>query len=223
MINGIIMSSGLAKIYNSNFTNNSGCYGGAVTALPLSNQVTTSIVVDNCRFVNNTAYDGGAMYVGWGKVEFNIANSYFEGNLATGVGSTGYTAAGGALLIINNPTVTGKVSNSTFINNTAKDGASPSGSAVSIEDTNVDIDSCVFIGNNASANGGAVDIGDSKNGKGSTVTISNCNFTNNSASLVGGTVFADARTKLTINNSNFTENKANNGSAIYNVGKLSLS
>ncbi|WP_458454138.1 beta strand repeat-containing protein [Methanobrevibacter sp.] len=218
LINAIITSSGAAYIYDSNFTDNNGCYGGAICALPVTANSDTSITVDNCRFINNTAYCGGAIYIGWGKVNFTVTNCYFEKNLATGMGSTGYTAAGGALLIINNP-AKGDVEGCTFVSNCAKDGATPSGSAISIEDTDVDISKCVFENNYASANGAAIEISGSKS---SAVTITDCNFTNNTAENKGGAIYSDNSVELSITGCEFVNNTAANGT-VYNNGALTVS
>ena len=100
LIDGVILNVGDAKINNSYFENNSGTYGGAISSLPVSGFASeTSLIVENSEFVNNLAYAGGAIYVGAGKTEFAINNCIFVGNNATGIGSYGYTSAGGAVSI----------------------------------------------------------------------------------------------------------------------------
>ncbi|MBE6499250.1 MAG: hypothetical protein E7Z80_01705 [Methanobrevibacter thaueri] len=225
LIDGIVFTSGTATIENSNFYNNSGCYGGAITALPLTSTSNPSLTVDNCNFTDNVAYDGGAMYIGWGAVDYTVSNSQFINNLATGIGSTGYTAAGGAIVIPWNPTP-GVIVNCTFKNNNAKDGASPGGSAISIEDASLNIEGCLFENNYASASGGAVEIsrsGTTRSNVPTNIVIENSNFTSNTAGELGGAIVAVEGSSLDLTGCQFENNAAAYGNAVYNEGNLTLS
>ena len=201
MIDGVILNVGDAKINNSYFENNSGTYGGAISSLPVSGFASeTSLIVENSEFVNNLAYAGGAIYVGAGKTEFAINNCIFVGNNATGIGSYGYTSAGGAVSI--NRDADGTIVDSKFYNNSATVGGAVDVSATK-NSVKVTIDNCDFENNTATGSptreavGGAIRI--------------------HSNSLS-----AD-KLDVTVTNSNFTDNVAGTGSAIYNNGTLSLS
>ena len=217
-----ILTTGDTKITNSDFFNNSACYGGAFTAIPITSRKTATITIDNCNFTDNLAYNGAAMYIGWNAdYDYTISNSWFENNLAMGIGSTGYTAAGGAILSVYN-SGSGSITKSTFKDNKVKDSTSTAGGAIKIEDTSsVTIEECVFDGNTADYIGGAVEVASGGHGA-STVSIDKSNFTNNAAGY-GGAVFSDSTTTLTISNSLFEDNTATSGAnSIYNMGDMTL-
>ena len=202
-------------IYNSNFTNNSGVYGGAVYTVSPTDK-TTKTLIDNCRFINNTAYNGGAVYAA--SSNLTVKDSYFEDNSVSGVGSSGATSGAGAIFIIDSAG-DNKITGSTFKNNKAIDGKGPAGGAVGIEDSTMAIDKCEFEGNTASHVGGAVSI----SGKNpSDVKITESNFINNKAD-VGGAVYSTDTAKMAVSQSKFEGNDAKNGSAIYNEGALTVS
>ena len=206
LIDGVVLSSGVAVINNSYFENNSGCYGGAITAVPIASlgSTYTSLTVENSKFVNNLAYCGAAISInadGNGKTGYSIKNCTFIGNNATGIGSVGYSSAGGAISVARDSE--GTIVDSKFYNNSATVG-------------------------------GAVDVSATRNGV--KVTIDNCDFKNNTATgsptrdAVGGAIrinpgssVSGDKLDVTVKNSNFTDNVAGNGSAIYNDGLLSLS
>jgi predicted outer membrane repeat protein len=141
------------EVYNSNFTNNSGVYGGALTISAGSG------IIDNCRFINNTAYNGGAININWG-ANVDINNSYFEDNVATEYGSSpDYTSAGGAIAVTQNGNGVTNIIGSTFKHNSVIVGERPHGGAVSIQNSITNIESCVFEDNEAPI-GNAVFIND---------------------------------------------------------------
>jgi len=217
-----ILTTGDTTITNSDFFNNSACYGGAFTAIPITSRKTATITIDNCNFTDNLAYTGAAMYIGWNAdYDYTISNSWFENNLAMGIGSTGYTAAGGAILSVYN-SGSGSITKSTFKDNKVKDSTSTAGGAITIEDTSsVTIEECVFDGNTADYIGGAVEVASGGHGA-STVSIDKSNFTNNAAGY-GGAVFSDSTTTLTVSDSLFEDNTATSGAnSIYNMGDMTL-
>lgn len=203
------------NVYNSNFTNNSAIYGGVISS---DSEIEASTVVDNCRFIENTGYDGGVIS-SYG-VNLTVKDSYFEGNVAYGNGSQGFTAAAGAIYVVAS-TGNNKISGSTFKNNKAYDGANPAGGAILLEDSCAVIDDCEFDGNYASGIGGAIAI--SKFDESVDVAITKSNFTNNKADNKGGAIFAMEETELKVSESKFEGNTAENGTAIYNKGNLTVS
>ncbi|ADC47940.1 adhesin-like protein [Methanobrevibacter ruminantium M1] len=152
LVDGVILSSGKAKISNSHFENNSGTYGSAITALPIGTEL-SDLTVENCEFITNLAYCGAAIYVGSGTTLFYINDCVFIGNNATGVGSNGYVATGGAIKIAKK--ATGIIADSQFYNNSAANGGAIDISATSGNTASVLIDSCVF-GYNVADQGGAI-------------------------------------------------------------------
>ena len=202
-------------VYNSNFTNNSAIYGGVICS---DSEVDASTVVDNCRFIENTGYSGGVIST-YG-VDLTVKDSYFEANVAYGDGSEGYTAAAGAIYVAAS-TGNNKISASTFKNNKAHDGANPAGGAILLEDSCAVIYDCEFDGNYASGIGGAIAI--SKFDESVDVTITKSNFTNNKADNKGGAIFSMEDSKLKVSESKFEGNTAENGTAIFNKGDLTVS
>ena len=215
MWGAISSMNGKLEVYNSNFTNNSGTHGGAISTWTEGTAVSTA-VIDNCRFVNNTGYNGAAIYVSGSLL--TVADSYFENNVVEGTGSSGATSGAGAILIIGS-NGDNKITGSTFKNNKAIDGKGPAGGAVGIEDSTMAIDKCEFEGNTASHVGGAISI----SGKNpSDVKITESNFINNKANA-GGAVYSTGAAKMAVSQSKFEGNDAKNGSAIYNEGALTVS
>ncbi len=192
-IRGIITNyNGNMYIYNSNFTNNSGVYGGAITTSTYNYPAIVTII-DNCRFVDNTAYNGAAINAN-GKVDLKVNNSYFENNVASEYGDE--TAAGGAICLVK---VTEQVTiyNNTFKGNKAINGAAPDGGAISIDESPVNVDLCTFEDNTADI-GGAVSAN-----AGSTLSVTRSSFNGNNANK-GTAVYNTG--DLTVSNNTFGEN-----------------
>ena len=153
-------------------------------------------MIDNCRFINNNAYAGGAISA-TNKINLIVKDSYFEDNYAWGIGSDGYTSGAGAILIINS-VGDNKITGSTFKNNKAVDGAGPSGGAIAIEGSAADVDKCEFYGNTASRLGGALyALDDAK------IAVSNSKFDGNTAKN-GSAIYNEGA--LTVSNNTFGEN-----------------
>ena len=205
LIDGVVLSSGVAVINNSYFENNRGSYGAAITSVPIKSLGSTSVslTVENSEFVNNLAYNGAGINVnadGSGHTIYLINNCTFIGNNATGIGSPGTPSSGGAVFIARD--TEGTVTGSRFYNNTATLGGAISISAAK-NSLKATVDNCVFENNTAvgsvdsEAIGGAIRIGGKGASDNMVVTVENSNFTNNVA--------------------------ADGGSAVYNAGNLTLS
>jgi predicted outer membrane repeat protein len=216
LIDGVVLSSGNAVIKNSYFENNSGTYGGAITTTLLSHTHNASLIVENSEFINNLAYCGAAIYAGSDLstfAMFSVNNCTFIGNNATGIGSIGYTSAGGAIALTKNSQ--GNITNSKFINNTATVGGAIDVSTTGNPENNiVKVDGCTFENNTAVGSivrdklGGAIRLGT----KDMTITVMNSNFINNNADN-GSAIYNNA--DLTLSNNTVT-----GGCGIYNNGTL---
>lgn len=126
-------------------------------------------VIDNVRFQNNQAQNGGAI-ANYGTV--TATNSTFQSNSATDTG--GAISNGGTL----------SVSNSLFyLNSAVNGGAINSGNGLTI-------DRVTFSGNQAGFNGGGLRLF-------GTSTVSNSTFSNNSAVNGGGGLISHGNTALT--------------------------
>ncbi len=130
----------------------------------------SSPTITRCRFVNNSALDGGAIryHSAPGSPKPLIDSCLFEGNVAR--------LSGGAICMGGAPTLT----NCVFKNNYAhfRGGAILCGGSSSAPA----IDSCLFE-NNAASQGGAISICNS-----SKPTLTNCVFRNNYAKRWGGAI-----------------------------------
>ena len=192
--------SGNCEIYNSNFTNNNvlnltNGHGGAIEWYAETG------VVSNSNFTLNTAYRGGALYVGSQSGKINISNSNFYENFAT--------SEGGAVCI-DASSVTVNASN--FYNNTALDGGAM---YVGGEGFTNKVISSIYKGNKASdrqnhdGRGGAIDW------VASSGYLIDTNFTENYADYGGAVYMGGNSISSQINNCLFESNYARyNGGAI---------
>ena len=168
---------------NFNFTSN----GGAIQ------WTGNNGTLQNCNFINNTAYAGGGIY--WNGNNGTVSNSNFTNNKGNSNGGGGifWDKANGNLI------------GSTFTGNTAGNY----GGGVRWIGANGNLIGSTFISNRANNAGGAVDFtGGAINGK-----ITDCSFTNNYAPWGGGIFWNGA--KGIIIDSYFKDNNADNGGAIY--------
>ena len=232
----IFIESGIVE--NCNFTDNqatgSDSKGGAVYI------GRDGATVSNCNFNNNTAGNGGAVYILETGTVTNCnftASTAFNGGavyfLDTGTVTdcnfadnhvTGYEAFGGAVYM-----QLGSVENCNFNNNTAT-GKYSKGGAVFFYDSG-DVRNCNFTGNTVTGNdsvGGAIymlfgNVTDCNftactafNGGAvyflDTGTVTDCNFAGNTA-YDGGAVYISNNGNVT--NSNFAGNTAYDGGAVY--------
>ncbi len=190
-------------------------WGGAI----YSNGWYENHTISDCKFYNNTAYNGGAIY--WAGDHGNLINSEFSENNAIASGGAvfliGYfnnikgstftkneaNELGGALTWYS--TEPGVLQDSNFISNVA----GQNGGAVSWQKAGGQVIDSTFIGNNA-PNAGAL------YWAGNEGTITGGKFSkNNATGNLGGAIFVDNNdaAKLTIT-STFEENTATKGGAI---------
>ena len=199
-------------VINSNFTNNKATNGGAIyasgtsgntnitDALFVDNYATytggaialraSAVTVNNTKFYNNTASDGGALYVGGTGITNFVYSSDFENNTAT-------NGNGGA---INWVASAGEIIESNFTNNSATYGGALylGGNAANSHIVNVTFDN-----NYASKNGGAIDC-NAKN-----MTLLDTLFINNVADEYGAALCREFNaTGGSGKNNTFTSNHA---------------
>src|SRR5271166_1141505 len=168
-------------------------FGGAI-----QNHNGGTLSVSDCRFLKNTATEGGAIDQTDGTL--SVSGSSFTANTATGSAGT-HAYDGGAIDNGDNSSGTVTVSGSTFTANTAGHRASL-GSAFA---------------------GGAIDNGD--NGGTGTLTVSGSSFMASSAH--GGGAICNGTGGASVSASTFTDNAADYGAAIDNgdsgMGTLTVS
>ena len=215
---GAITTIGNATVIGSNFVNNSGRWGGAISATGAELRKNSStLTVSNTIFKDNSALYAGAVYI-WGS-NYNIADCVFDNNTAFGKGNmTPNNNNGGALVVSQvsrfNEPITGTISGSKFINNKAQYGG-----AAYFNKGFVTITDSVFENNVATAEGGAVGFFHASV-KDLVVSINNSSFVGNKAP-VAGAIFTNVDSKIT--NSNFINNSAAKiGGAICNVNDLTV-
>lgn len=121
----------------------------------------------NCLFENNTAKNGGVIYLGYGG---NIQNCTFIGNSATNFGGAIYHDVEDSIYTYGKYAITNLINNSNFINNKALEGGAIFGDFINVTGSK-------FTDNVATFYGGALNIKTFM-----TVNISNNEFTNNYAS-----------------------------------------
>ena len=174
---GAVTSLGKTIIsQNSYFVNNSGRWGGAISATGAELRKNSStLTVSNTIFKDNSALYAGAVYI-WGS-NYNIADCVFDNNTAFGKGNmTPNNNNGGALVVSQvsrfNEPITGTISGSKFTNNKAQYGG-----AAYFNKGFVTITDSVFENNVATAEGGAIcNVND--------LTVENSKFVNNTPQAI---------------------------------------
>ena len=234
-----------SEFYENNATNGGAVYIGGSGEM---NKIQNSIFTDNIatengagicwngsageiagsEFYNNTAANGGAIYLTGEDTKANIINSTFKYNNATKKGgaidcnaenigiynitfNSNYAGEYGAALCVESGEIGNIAKNNTFKNN----HAGISGGAIALLNvSNIDIDYDHFIENTANVGGGAVYVAGGSND----CTLDYCDFTGNSITNTtgghGGAIYivGDA---INVLNSNFTDNEASYGGAIF--------
>ncbi|WP_404805109.1 hypothetical protein, partial [Methanobrevibacter smithii] len=148
--------------------------------------VRAGIIYQNCKFINNSAGQGGALtYHASGSIEdcVFINNS---AKLYGGALSTGYIDGDMELIVVN----------CNFEQNNA-----PYGGAVQLKGKNIEIHKSIFNKNIAAINGGAINI------IAKTVTVDDVEFNKNIANVNGGSIYINGD-KTTIVDSSFIANEA---------------
>ena len=189
------------EILNCIFANNAvdnetDGHGGAIEWYSEKGTVTNSV------FINNSAYDGGAIYVGEGSGHINVTGSTFSENVAL--------STGGAISIVASAVT---INGSNFYDNIAKDGGAV---YVGGEGTDNYVYSSVFEGNKVIGDENAMNgIGGAIDWFASSGTIVDTRFTDNCADYGGGVYFGGKSNASNIINCTFERNQAKyNGGAI---------
>ncbi len=150
------------------------------------------VVVDGCKFINNSGDWGGAVYLPYYVDGTVVKNSVFEINQAL--------HGGGAVYTLNSVYNCKFIKNNTFVN----------GGALYMAGNNQDIRDCTFEDNNATGNGGAVYLTQTEN------NINSCTFKNNYSGINGGAIYAPEEKDANVSDCMFQNNTAvSNGGAIY--------
>ncbi|WP_299525251.1 hypothetical protein [uncultured Methanobrevibacter sp.] len=175
-----------SDIINCNFINNQAIAHNLNTSHGGAGCVRNGITYQNCKFINNSANQGGALtYHASGIIKnCNFSNNYAK--LYGGALSTGYA----------NMNMDLKVVDCKFDQNKALYGG-----AIQLKGKNIEIQSSVFKKNVAAINGGAVNI------VAKTVKINNVEFNGNIANVNGGAVYINGD-KTTVEDSSFVANEA---------------
>ena len=210
---------GQGYIYGSTFTSNTAINGGAVydigatvygVDLVFTNNVAfqtgggyavagstadfSSAVLENSRFVGNSAQDGGAI-VSKDAQSLVVRNTYIASNLAQF----------GAGVTIKEGLTRFEIVGTTFEGNRASDRAG----AVLIRATDVSISGSTFSDNRGTSAGGAIDLQQT-----SDVSISNSTFELNQGD-VGGALYTSGTAALNVTKCIFKGNTASTGGALY--------
>jgi predicted outer membrane repeat protein len=176
-------------------------FGGAIYT-----DLDSQIAIDTVDFIGNSAYQGGAIYIGYG-VHSTILNCIFTSN--------GSTASGGAIFVENTNYLA--LRNSVFTHNMA----SGWGGAISIGGGTHILDGNSFIDNHA-GRGGAIDV---SHVTGLNLTVEKNLFSMNVASEYGGAInFLDFGTpSILVENNTFSANRSGmKGGAVYTAASLEL-
>ena len=203
---GAIYIESDGRVENCNFVNNKVTFcGGSGGAVHFSMGYTYTTVI-NCNFTNNTASEGGAVFL-WEYSE--VRNCNFVNNIAWGTGGAVHFYS-----TFLDSSCLDSVENCNFTDNTAFG----SGGAIYFDKgTYGNVTYCNFVNNSAFGSGGAVYF--SWDGE-----LGNCNFTNNSATDYGGTAYfcytdyedsLDFEARGNVKNCNFINNSAREGGAVY--------
>lgn len=186
-IDGFTVARGRADADNSFFPYNADeTFGAGIRCYRVSP------IIRNCTFYENKAYGGAAIYCyGWWPEPFTVENCVFVNNWAF---SGGAAIDGGKISIsqctfLRNEASTGgavqlggsknTIRGCWFHQNRANQGGMASGGAIHNSGIEMSISDCIFTGNYAYYYGGAVFMK-------STHSISNCTFVSNSSGLRGG-------------------------------------
>ena len=196
---------GTLRLFQSQFSNNTAQFGGAVYAASGNLSVVQSTFNDNTALGDATAgtfSDGGGLYLADQSTTVVILDSTFENNVAEN-GNGGAISAGESDQIF--------AFGNTFTNNSARssDTSHGNGGAIYSEGL-IRVGQSTFTGNhvdNGSGSGGAI------YGGGDRVVLANTTFDSNSADRLGGAVYLESGIVSQLNNVRFINNEASGESS----------
>ncbi|MBJ2125964.1 MBG domain-containing protein [Flavobacterium sp. IB48] len=182
-------------------------YGGAIYIEKVSQDNSSSRIVNNCTFDNNSADVAGAIYADENIRNLKITNSAFTGNNALMEASTTIAGGGGAILL--RRVINAEITSNNFSNNKAL--KSIGGGTFAVETNGITFSGNTFSGN-ASLLGGAACFIENKN----TTTLTGNTFTGNSVtdtssysvSGFGGAIVSANDNNIKISDNIFTGNTA---------------
>ena len=216
---GMVMRGWNSEAYNCTFISNiAKLHGGAAFSTNTSyNPVNNNTGFVLCTFINNSAgHNGGAVDWVAGASYGYVIDCNFTNNTAE--------RSGGALHWSGHY---GTVSNSIFIDNTAKGivhdsiggfyGGGDGGAIVWIGSNGIMRDNCIFINNTAAGRGGAVYMHGNDTENATNITIQHSTFDSNNAGINGGALdWNEGSHDGNIFYCNFTNNIAkSNGGAVF--------
>ena len=176
---GAIATIGDATISDSCFVNNSGRWGGAISAsgyLIAGDDVNT-LTVSGSTFKENGGLYGAGIFVAGS--DFTVSDCVFDKNTAFGKGNMTPNNNNGAAIVVTDTgkDITGAITGSNFTNNKAQYGG-----AIYICEGNIAISDSLFENNSADVEGGAIDIDSAINNP--IVTVENSKFVNNTPQAI---------------------------------------
>lgn len=218
---------------NSEFINNTVTSPNAA-GLGGAAYIYGNLVIDNCKFNENSAARGSALLVGGEGTTTSISNTEFDGNNASeysaiysfynnltisNVNFTNNNAPAQAAVMFYGglPNTKLTVVNSRFENNKANSSAA---GAVYSSDGNTEIKNSEFINNEATVGNGGAMFFYSSTGDHS-LNVADSLFKGNKAGNTGGAILAN-NGNVDINNVTFTENSASNDVVLYMLEKMLL-
>ena len=191
-------------LYNSSFMNNDASNNGGVLyktnsdiiicftrTVPTNKDIFTTL----CTFVNNSAVEGGVMYIH--DALLTDTSSKYQNNRAT---------TNGGVISLNKGRI--KVNASRFKHNAAVNSGGVASTLIQLFQNHMTFEQSHFQHNRAFS-GGVITMG-----RNDLVSVSRSAFTNNSA-VTGGVVYLLTGNKLTVNNSSFSHNSADTDGGVF--------
>ena len=202
-------------VFESNQSANGSFSSGSGGAMYIYNRST--VTIDNTTFHDNSATNGGALWVVASDDTVSIDTSTFSENMADQSGAIGVMAAGASA-----PTDLNIVGSS-FIDNEASSGY---GGAISVGSTtiaqshgSVYVEDTIFEGNvtkfSSSANGGAILVNTSNSDD---IVFSGTLFDGNTAHSSGGAMYINGAQSVSISTSRFLNNEASSPASYTRYG-----
>ena len=208
---GAIATIGNATVSGSNFVNNSGRWGGAISTAGylLAGDDVNTLTVSGSTFKENGGLYGAGIFVAGS--DFTVSDCVFDKNSAFGKGDMTPNNNNGAAIVVTDTgkDITGIITDSNFTNNKAHFSG-----AVDICEGKITIKNSIFVNNSAEYCAGAIAV-DSQINK-PAVEIINSKFDSNSAEY-GGAIYNYYN--LTVVDSTFTNNSKD---TIYNFRVANL-